>query len=271
MFNAFRTTYNHQISWPPTTQQLSQFIAFLSLRHYSSSTVRSYLAAISYYCKISGIPDTTQSFVVQKTLSGLCRSKKQLDNRKPITKDILHRMLDRLPVVCPSHYEATLFSAIFTTAFFGYFRMGELVQNSRREVGHAIQIQDVKYSKSSDRIQIYLCHSKTDQEGKGAVINLIPTAMIMCPVQSLKAFIRVRPLQLGSFFCHADGTPVTRYQVMSVFSMLIADLGLDTQAYKTHSFRIGAATEAWVQGKGEDQIAKGGRWKSRCLYKYIRC
>lgn len=42
---------------------------------------------------------------------------------------------------------------------------------------------------------------------------------------------------------------------MLVFSMLIAKLGLDTKRYKTHSFRIGAATNAWVQGRSEDQIA----------------
>jgi hypothetical protein len=53
--------------------------------------------------------------------------------------------------------------------------------------------------------------------------------------------------------------------------MLLRKLGLEAKDYKTHSFRIGAATEAWIQGHSEEQIAAGGRWKSRCMYRYIRC
>lgn len=271
MFNAFRTVYNHRIIWPPTPYQLTQFIAYLAIHKYSLSTAKSYLAGISFYCKISDVSDTTQSFIVKKTLLGYCRSKVQTDDHKPITLDILRKIIVALPSVCTSYYEASLFSAIFTTAFFGYFRIGELVQNTSKEVGHAIQTSNVIYIASNNTIQISLKHSKTDQEGKGSLINLLPTNNTICPVSSITSFMSARPHCPGSFFCHARGTPVTRYQVMSVFSMFIAKFGLDTKSYKTHSFRIGAATDAWVQGRSEDQIAAGGRWKSKCLHRYIKC
>ena len=144
MFNAFRTLYNHRIIWPPTPYQLTQFIAYLAIHKYSPSTAKSYLAGISFYCKISDVSDTTQSFIVKKTLLGYCRSKVHTDDRKPITLDILRKTIVALPSVCTSHYEASLFSAIFTTAFFGYFRIGELVQNTSKEVGHAIQTSNVR-------------------------------------------------------------------------------------------------------------------------------
>ena len=268
-FNTFRSTFKHNIIWPPTTQQLVQFIAYLSLHQYSATTVKSYLAGISFYCKMSSTPDTTQSFVVKKSLMGYSRFMVPVDKRKPITLDILHKLLNTLPLVCSLPYEVNLFSAVFTTAFFGYFRMGELVQNSCRELGHAIQVQDVRIT-SANSVQILLKHSKTDQMGKGVIINLFSTSRDICPVKSLKSYIGVRPCVPGSFFCHAGGAPVTRYQVSSVFSMLITKLGLQTRDYKTHSFRIGAATEAWFQGKDIDQIAEAGRWKSKCLYRYIR-
>ena len=204
---------------------------------------------------MSSTPDTTQSFVVKKSLMGYSRFMVPVDKRKPITLDMLHKLLNTLPLVCSLPYEVNLFSAVFTTAFFGYFRMGELVQNSCRELGHAIQVQDVRIT-SANSVQILLKHSKTDQMGKGVIINLFSTSRDICPVKSLKSYIGVRP--------------VTRYQVSSVFSMLITKLGLQTRDYKTHSFRIGAATEAWFQGKDIDQIAEAGRWKSKCLYRYIR-
>lgn len=180
-------------------------------------------------------------------------------------------MVDMLPTVCLSQYETTLFAAIFATAYFGYFRIGELVQNNSRDVGHAIQFHDVMFVASRNNVDISLKHSKTDQQGKGTIITLCPTRKSICPVELLRSFMGIRPSCLGSFFCHIDGAPVTNYQVRAIFTMLITKLGLDRKFYKLHSFRIGAATEAWAHGKSADQIAKGGRWKSKCMYKYIRC
>lgn len=93
MFNAFKTLYNHRIIWPPTPYQLTQFIAYLAIHKYSPSTAKSYLAGISFYCKISDVSDKTQSFIVKKTLLGYCPSKVQTDDRKPITLDILRKII----------------------------------------------------------------------------------------------------------------------------------------------------------------------------------
>lgn len=174
MFNAFRTSYNHQIISPPTPYQITQFIAYLAIHKFSSSAVKSYLAGISFYCKISNVSDTTQSFIVKKTLLGYCHSKVRTDNRKPITLDILRKIIIALPSVCTSHYEASLFSAIFTTTFFGYFGIEELVQNSSREVGHAIQTSGVRYNTSNNTIQISLKHSK-NRSGREGITHKLAT------------------------------------------------------------------------------------------------
>lgn len=65
---------------------------------------------------------------------------------------------------------------------------------------------------------------------------------------------------------------MTRCQVVSVFNMLhvLEKLGLDTKLYKTHSFRIGAASNAWASGASQQSIAIEGRCKSSCLHNYIR-
>ena len=66
---------------------------------------------------MSSTPDTTQSFVVKKSLMGYSRFMVPVDKRKPITLDILHKLLNTLPLVCSLPYEVNLFSAVFTTAF----------------------------------------------------------------------------------------------------------------------------------------------------------
>jgi hypothetical protein len=46
--------------------------------------------------------------------------------------------------------------------------------------------------------------------------------------------------------------------------------GLNVKNYKSHSFRIGAATTAWAKGFSEEQIQQMGRWNSEAFKKYIR-
>ncbi|KAJ1137336.1 hypothetical protein NDU88_003747 [Pleurodeles waltl] len=46
--------------------------------------------------------------------------------------------------------------------------------------------------------------------------------------------------------------------------------GLDPRCYGTHSFRIGAATEARALGKSDGFIMGLGRWKSQCFKHYVR-
>uniref|UniRef100_A0A8W8P187 Tyr recombinase domain-containing protein n=1 Tax=Magallana gigas TaxID=29159 RepID=A0A8W8P187_MAGGI len=174
-----------------------------------------------------------------------------------------------LAISLPLTLEATLFTAIFVTAFYGYFRIGELVQNSITDIGHAVQLEDITFGTDNKSVTINLKHSKTDQERSGAVVNIKSVDKHLCPVFSLRKFLRLRPKALGSLFCHVDGALVTRYQTASVFNQSLVRLGLDTQIYKLHSFRIGAATHAWSTGKGNEQIAQDGRWTSNCLFSVV--
>lgn len=63
--------------------------------------------------------------------------------------------------------------------------MGELVQNTKQDVAHAIQVQNVSYSPLDNTIKIVLHHSKTDQVGRGAAIQLKSTHKLVCPVRVL--------------------------------------------------------------------------------------
>jgi hypothetical protein len=56
---------------------------------YSPSTVKSYISGLSYRMKISGLLDTTNSFIIKKMLLGMQRLHKMVDSRRPITIDLL--------------------------------------------------------------------------------------------------------------------------------------------------------------------------------------
>lgn len=71
-----------------------------------------------------------------------------------------------------------------------------------------------------------------------------------------------------SFFIHFDGFPLTRYQFCSVLKKCLSVIGLAGYRFTSHSFRIGAVTEADRLGLGKTIIRKIDRWglDRFCLY-----
>jgi hypothetical protein len=82
-FKGFCKAYRLESIWPTIVGALVQFISHLSLRGCAYKTFKIYLASISFHCKISGMEDTTKSFVVNKLLEGLGRTSVSQDVRKP--------------------------------------------------------------------------------------------------------------------------------------------------------------------------------------------
>lgn len=58
------------------------------------------------------------------------------------------------------------------------------------------------------------------------------------------------------------------YQLVSVLNKALKVLGIDASRYKSHSFRIRAASLAAAQNICNEEIMKLGRWKS--FKSYIR-
>jgi hypothetical protein len=67
-----------------------------------------------------------------------------------------------------------------------------------------------------------------------------------------------------------DKAPITISFFNSQLQLSLKFAGLNVKNYKTHSFRIGAATTAWAKGFSEEQIQQMGRWNSKTFKKFIR-
>ena len=90
------------------------------------------------------------------------------------------------------------------------------------------------------------------------------------PVDIMLDYLRVRPSVQGNLFCHFGGQALTRVQFAAVLGKALKAIGVDSTRYKSHSFRIGAATNAAMLGISDEDICKAGRWKSKCYKSYIR-
>lgn len=113
-----------------------------------------YRNAISHFQKIWGHRDTIKVYVVSKTIEGLRRSiRENKDLRVPISFLSFIRIFEKLPFVCRSPYEASLFSASFSLAYFSLLRISEVL---------SIKIPDLHFD-SAGHLNLKIPKSKTDQ------------------------------------------------------------------------------------------------------------
>lgn len=257
---------------PLTTASLALFISFLDGRNLSPSTILSYLSAIGYVHKMKGLHDPTKAFLIQKLLTSLSR-KKSCDVRLPISKPILHDLVSSLQHTSSSAAQRILFSAMFLTAFYGFFRIGELAARSACHTT-VISYDNIRFLASGGKIhsiKITVTHFKHNTSNRIFDI-VIPgdEPSPFCPVKFILLYCNLRGNKPGPLFCHADNTPITVNQFNTELRRCLNFCGLNAQRYKSHSFRIGAACLAADKGFSDAQIRALGRWKSDAFKLYIR-
>ena len=220
----FRRQYNLPDVWPVPLNHVIWYIAFHHIKGSAFSTITNYLSAISYFHKIANFEDQTKQFIVKNMLNGYKKNKLQKDSRFPVTLDILVKFPQALNIVCQTQYEAALFKAAFYLSFFGLLRISELVFNVDAPM-KTLSNDDIWIS--HNKLYVTIKYSKNDQCGKGVTLIIDPiTNNEICPVRATIHYKRLRPESVPHFFCHANKSPLTRYQFSSVLGKVIANIGL---------------------------------------------
>ena len=80
--------------------------------------------------------------------------------------------------------ETIMLWVVCTTCFFGFFRLGELIANTRQDGQNTLQYRDLAINNitSPTMLEIHLRHSKTDHFGAGVSIFLGRSLNDHCPV-----------------------------------------------------------------------------------------
>lgn len=99
--------------------------------------------------------------------------------------------------------------------------------------------------------------------GFGTFVVVKASSGPICPVAALKNFLQVRPNFAGSLFCHFLGTTITRYQLSPILKRSLNICNIDDTNFKSHSFRIGAATSLARQGT-EKHNSNGRSLEVKC-------
>ena len=257
-FQSFCTTFNIQNPFPLSQDTLCNFAAFLNRQNIKQSTLKVYLAALRYQQVGMGLPAPNHAAMPKlKTIgNGMQRMQRQNGckrNRLPITPAILRNIKEQWADRA-TEYDIVMFWAAACMAFFGFFRLGEILIPP----GEAYMIQ------------ICLKQSKTDQFGKGAMVYIGRTDTDLCPIAAILAFMALRASSPGPFFQQLDKTPLRKDKFVEEIRTALTAAGITASDYAGHSFRIGAATTAAQCGVPETTIQALGRWTSDAYRTYIR-
>ena len=274
-FSGFCERFSIVDPFPVTEPLLCSFAAFLADSGLAPQSIKSYLAAIRNTQLSLGLPDPREQSslpVLKRVLAGISRARLGRGQpsriRLPITAAMLRNIREELE---RSAHQKLVLWAVCCTAFFGFFRLGELLLERETDFNPRLHLAWGDNNQQAPTvIKLHLKQSKTDPFGRGADIVLGKTGCNLCPVAAILGYVAARGDQQGPFFVTKEAKPLTKHVFVTEVRKVLARLGLPDHQYAGHSFRIGAATSAALAGVEDSTIQLLGRWQSGAFLRYIR-
>ncbi|XP_052263454.1 uncharacterized protein LOC127866733 [Dreissena polymorpha] len=259
------------ISLPLSVTTLALFVAFLHQKPMSVKSITTYLSGISYAHKLQNVTDPTCHFLISSLIKGAQRLSPSYDLRLPITIDLLDKLIFALKHTCETHYHEKLFAAMFLFAFHAFARCSEIASCKPSTKSFILQLADIQFDSITAPSSVSVTyHRFKHNNGKPHTINFSHGHTKQSAVHALKDYISVRGQYPGPIFTLTSGLPVPRRIFDKQLSSCLRFCGLDSKRYKSHSFRIGKATDCAQRGYSDAKIRHLGRWHSNAFQKYIR-
>ncbi len=239
----------------------------------ASRTVASYMTGVRSRLSLNGV-ELKENAYLMKQMHKAAQKQDVERLRCPVTKVLLEQVLKRIDFVTKTNYEAALFGAIFTLAYHGMFRIGELVESV-----HALKVGNVLQAVTGNLIQCIQHSSKTSKPGEGhRRVPIDPTFDEFCPCEMTVRYSQERKralpywrLKPGHFLVHQDGSKATKAQVLQKLRQCVKLIpGFVPMEFGMHSFRSGKAMDLFLQGMTDAEIMERGRWTSAAFRWYIK-
>ena len=249
---------------PATVVQVINYLAKFAGKHAVATLERRLISLHKAHLENS-VECPTVHLTVKRTMQGIRRTfgTKQKQARPMVKDDLLEAMvmIDRQKPV-----KAARDRALLLVGFASAMRRSELV---------SVMVQHLTYM--TNGVEIFLPHSKTDQERQGRTVFVPYAYGDRCPVRALTQWLHIAEIKDGFVF-----RAVTRHDriarhglsaqsVALVVKSSIARVGGDAEKVSGHSLRAGYCTQAAMSGLQPWQIREQTGHKSDVtLAKYIR-
>lgn len=269
-FNKFLIKFDRM----PTTweDRIYIWVAHLVDNRKSVSTVKSYLSAIRQILQSDGVELQEDKQLLSSLLTTCKLKNKKLFIRLLIRFKLLQRMLehtDRIYGANGQEYLATLLKAMFTTAYFGLLRVGEMVKSQ-----HQIKAINVHLAKNKNKCVILLESSKTHtakDKPQKIIIPGIKKLKENCPLKILSKYMEIRDKTRPdpALFLLKGGHPILAQMFRNCLRKILNSIGLRGKLYNTHSFRSGRCIDLRKLSFSFEKVKAAGRWLSSAIQKYL--
>ena len=243
--------------------RLTLFVGYLVQNNRQSATVKSYISAIKAVLQEVNVKIHEDRYLLT-SLTKACRLKSDtIAIRLPIQKGMLSVLMKNLvEMFSDQPYLRDLYRALFSTAYFGLFRVGELTKGE-----HPILAKDVHIGINKKQMLFILrmlkthwknvkpqlikisseCGERADKQSKlTANRNVLP-----CPFEILRRYLANQgPFKRDTepFSVFRNGQHITPTHFRSCLKRCLKHSGFDEKNYNTHSLRLGQTCDLYRMG-----------------------
>lgn len=250
---------------PALDTSIARYLQYLFDEGVKVSTIKRALSGIGFFQQEAGFDWAIPAYV-REQMKGIRRARAGIDctvKKDAATGDILRLLVN----TCGSDLRGMRDRAIMTVQWMGAYRRSEVVY---------LNVEDVTFKTKG--MEVMLWKSKTDQEGKGAKMGLMPTKdLTVCPITSLQQWLKAACIETGPLFRRIDRRNVihqerlTDRSVADIIKKAAKKAGLDEKLFSGHSMRSGFITTAAQERKSIDSIMVQSRHKSVAIVReYIQ-
>ena len=278
LFNAFLIRLDNSHSHTSWEERLVLFGTHLVDSGVQSSTIKLYFSAIKHVLRVDGY-EWDDNIAMLSTITRSCKVlNDRVMIRMPIKRRLLEIILFEVTRVFKCDFSQRLYLALFSIAYYGLLRIGELTTGA-----HPIKARDVHIGSNKNKILLVLHSSKT--HGKESRPQKIKIKAIeqgehernkfFCPFNLLSNYMEIRGDYLSEtepLFVFIDRSPVTPSHVRNSLKKILKNLNLQADLYNTHSFRAGRSTEMLMDfGYSLSEVMRAGRWRStNAVMRYLK-
>ena len=258
--------------------KITLFMTYLINNNRKSSIVKSYVSALRAILRINGIRLTTESVVLTALTRACQKCNDSIWIILPIRKYLLNILLNSIKTVYrnnPLLYLEKMYRTLFCTAYYGLFRISELMHSP-----HTVMVTNVHIATNKDKIMFIPHTSKMhDRASKPQIIKINAIQIYeesnrknKHNKQWSKEYLALRKRYKMSdeqFFVFQDRTPVKPQHFRSMLHKLLQMNRFEFARYNCSSFRAGRKTDLMEASIPVEIIRKLGRWKSSAMYTYL--
>ena len=295
---SYTSAYNHLLkaeaklgrsfSSPPLESEISYFTTYLIEKKISKPSIQSYLSGLRFVVLSRGAQShTPMPALATQLMSGVANMNKNAMlealkcRRRPITLNILILLRSSIaahPSWTP--YEKSLRWSTMMLAYWGSFRMGELLSQEKQKFNPSTSLLPSDLQFKEDCLAVWIRSPKIWTQG-GDIVEVwrVLENEDMDPVLAVSRFLQFRNETFGDLndkpvFIHQDGSLYTKSELNKDLKDLLAQFpalsGSGRESWSGHSFRAGLATLLTSLGFSEEQVKKWGRWHSAAYMLYAQ-